>query len=106
MSDYTTRFGVLLPVGAGKVRAALALYARMREEQDAGAGEAHPALAGALLRPVAAAQGWTPATQAGVLLGFVDALIADNPAIADRLRAHLADVSADAGSADPLDGEG
>ena len=55
----------------------------------------------ALLRPVAAAQGWVPATQAGVLLGFVDALIADDPGVADRLHAHLAEVSADTGNADP-----
>ena len=36
MANYTTRFSCLLPVGAGKVRAALALYARMREELAAG----------------------------------------------------------------------
>lgn len=35
MANYTTRFSCLPPVGAGKVRAALALYARMREEPAA-----------------------------------------------------------------------
>ena len=190
MANYTTRFSCLLPVGAGKVRAALALYARMREElaaegeaigfkaekdgrgtvwlyteesgepehviayarrcaQEFGltglwgfrwglgcdkarldgfgggaqlldlgrresvawvdceewlavrlaAGEARPASAEALLLPVAAEQGWVPATRAGVLMGFIDALIADDPAVTDRLRAHLAEVSADAGDA-------
>lgn len=194
MANYTTRFSCLLPVGAGKVRAALALYARMREElaaegeaigfeaerdgretvwlyaEDSGdpehvityarrcaeafgltglrgfrwgfgcdkarldgfgggaqlldlgrresvtrvdceewlavrlaAGEARPVPAEMLLLPVAAAQGWTQATENGVLLGFIDALIADDPAVADRLRAHLAEASADAGdvAADP-----
>ena len=196
MSNYTTQFSCLLPVGTGKVRAALALYARMCTELDAdgeaigfraekdsreavwlyadesgnpehvihyalhcaqafgligwwsfrwglscskprldgfgggaqlldpgrrvslawvdceawlaarlAAGEDRPASAEALLLAVAAAQGWTPATETGVLLGFVDALIADDPAVADRLRAHLAAVSADAGDAAQLDGE-
>lgn len=190
MANYTTRFSCLLPVGAGKVRAALALYARMREElaaegeaigfkaeedgretvwlhaeesgepehviayarrcaQEFGltglwgfrwglgcdkprldgfgggaqlldlgrresvawvdceewlavrlaADEARPVPAETLLLPVAAAQGWTQATENGVLLGFIDALIVDDPSVADRLRAHLAEVSADVGDA-------
>lgn len=59
-------------------------------ERLAAAGELRPVLAEALIEPVAAEQGWTAATQAGVLLGFIDGLIADDPAVADRLRAHLA----------------
>ncbi|MDT7953438.1 MAG: hypothetical protein RQ966_18200 [Acetobacteraceae bacterium] len=58
-------------------------------------GEAKPVPAEALLQPVAAAQGWAAATQAGVLLDFIDALVADDPGVAGRLRAHLAAVSAE-----------
>ncbi len=47
-----------------------------------------------ILQPVAAAQGWTVATQMSVLLGFIDSLIADDPAVAERLRVHLAAASA------------
>ena len=57
--------------------------------------EAQPAQAEALLQPVAAAQGWTPATQAAVLLRFIDGLIAPDPDVADRLQAHLAATSAE-----------
>ena len=39
--------------------------------------------------------GWTAATEAGVLLAFVDSLIADDPGVADRLEAHLAAASAE-----------
>lgn len=56
--------------------------------------------ADALLRQAAAGQGWTPATQGGILLDFIDALIADGPAVADRLRAHLDAIVADARAAE------
>ncbi|MBV9578573.1 MAG: hypothetical protein JO057_08295 [Chloroflexi bacterium] len=57
--------------------------------------EAQPARAKTLLQPVAAAQGWTTATQVGVLLAFIDSLIADDTDVVDRLRAHLAAASAE-----------
>lgn len=53
--------------------------------------------ASALVRPVAASQEWTPATQGGVLLDFIDALIEDDPDVAERLGAHLAQIVADSG---------
>jgi len=60
-----------------------------------GTGEPRAVLAESALHPVAAAQGWTPTTQVSVLLGFIDCLIAVDPAVADQLRSHLADVSAE-----------
>jgi len=42
----------------------------------------------------AEAQGWNLHSQVSVLLGFIDGLIAADPGIAGRLRAHLAAVSA------------
>lgn len=59
-----------------------------------GAGEHSTVLAETILEPVAAAQGWTEATQMGVLLGFIDKLIADDPSVADQLGADLAEVAA------------
>lgn len=47
-----------------------------------------------ILRPVAEAQGWNDHSQTSVLLGFIDSLIAEDPGVAGRLRAHLAAVSA------------
>ena len=47
------------------------------------------------LHPVADTEGWTEATQLCVLLGFIDSLIRADPAVADQLRFHLADVSAE-----------
>lgn len=55
-----------------------------------GADGVGPAGAETLVHSVAAPQGWTAATQASVLLEFIDGLIADDPGIADRLREHLA----------------
>jgi len=60
-----------------------------------GTDEPRPVLAETALHPVAAAQGWTLTTQVSVLLGFIDSLIAADPAVADQLRSHLADVSAE-----------
>ena len=50
--------------------------------------------AGTILQPAAEAQNWSHHSQATVLLGFIDGLIVDDPEIADRLRAHVAAVSA------------
>ena len=47
-----------------------------------------------LLQRVAGLEGWTVATQAGVLLDFIDGLIADAPDVAERLRAHLTTIAA------------
>jgi hypothetical protein len=58
--------------------------------------ETPPARADALVQAAAAAQGWTVATQAGVLLDFIDGLVADDPGVADRLLAHLTAASAEA----------
>lgn len=81
-------------------------HTRPSDAPPAGAGGA---AAGALLRAVSASQGWTPATQGCVLLDFIDALIADDPAVAGRFRAHLDGIAADAeaGEVDvgPADGE-
>lgn len=55
----------------------------------AGPGQSRTA-AEAILFPAAAAQGWTEAAQARELLAFVDAEIAADPGVADRLRARLA----------------
>ena len=62
--------------------------------EQLGKGEAGAALAETILRPVAEAQGWNRHSQLSVLLGFIDGLIADDPEIADRLRAHVATASA------------
>ncbi len=63
-------------------------------EQRIGMGEPCTVLAETILEPVAATEGWTPATQLSVLLGFVDSLIAVDPTVAGQFRSHLADVSA------------
>ena len=60
-----------------------------------GTGEPCTVLAETALYPVAAAQVWTPTTQVSVLLGFIDSLIAADPAVADQLGSHLVDVSAE-----------
>jgi len=188
MADYFTSFSVLLPVGAGNVEAALALYAQMQAEREAddeeigfeaeqndpdddgtlwlwdggGSGDVENVMAFALraaeafdlaglwgftwaltcsrprpnsfgggaqmldlgrrksldwldlehwieeqagkaeiqvqpaetiLQPAVQAQGWTHHSQASMLLGFIDGLIADDPVVAERLRAHVAAVS-------------
>lgn len=58
------------------------------EQLDKGAIPVQPA--DAILRPAAEAQGWNHHSQLSVLLGFIDSLSADDPAVADRLRAHVA----------------
>ena len=63
-------------------------------EQRIGMGEPRTVLAETILEPVAAAEGWTPATQVSVLLGFIDSLIAADPAVVGHLRSRLTDVSA------------
>ena len=187
MADYYTHFSMLLPVGAGNVAAALALYGRLEAELETDgeaigfAAEAHDraddtvwlwdggrcgdpehviafafrcaeafrlagrwgfrwglscsrprldgagggaqvldlgrrqslgwldtdhwlaeqlgkatvpsAPAGTVLERVAQARGWDDHGRAAVLLGFIDALIADDPDVAGRLRAHLAAAS-------------
>ncbi len=62
--------------------------------QRTGAGGLHAVTAETILQPVAMAQGWTEATQVGVLLGFIDKLIDADPCVADQLRADLAEVAA------------
>jgi len=62
--------------------------------EQLGKGEASAVMAETILQPVAAAQGWNTDSQMFVLLGFIDSLIGADPGIANRLRAHLADVSA------------
>ncbi len=189
MADYYTSFSVLLPVGAGNIEAALALYAQFEQELEAdhqsvgflaeqdtpnsdavwlhdgngegdpehviayafrcaqafgltgrwgfhwslscskphldgngggaqvldlgrresvdwvdtgqwldeklSAGEARAASAETILQPTIEAQGWNDYSQAFVLRGFIDNLIKADPAVADQLRSHLADVSAE-----------
>ena len=63
-------------------------------EERVGMGQPCTVLAETILEPVATAEGWTLATQMSVLLGFIDSLIAADPAIAAQLRSRLADVSA------------
>lgn len=58
------------------------------------AGEARAVSAETILQPAIEAQGWNPDSQVFVLFGFVDILIAADPGVAERLRAHLASVSA------------
>ena len=58
------------------------------EEENARPGEARK-----LLDSVANEQGWTDATQIIVLLDALDALIALDPAVAKRLKAHLAETA-------------
>ena len=48
------------------------------------------ATAETILRPMAEGRGWDHQIQASVMLGFIDGLTADDPAVAERLRAHLA----------------
>jgi len=188
MADYHTSFSVLLPVGPGKVDAALDLYAELRDELDAnneaigfeaekndpddgtvwlsdnsgsgdpehviayalrcaeafslsglwgfhfglwcsrprldgfgggahvldlgrresvdwldtghwlagqlGRGDARAVPAETILQPVSVAQGWNRDSEKSVLLGFIDSLIAADTGLAERLRTHLAEVSA------------
>lgn len=62
---------------------------------DGVAGPGQPRTpAEAILFPAAAAQGWTEAARARELLAFVDAEIAADPGVANRLQAHLAERSA------------
>jgi hypothetical protein len=56
--------------------------------------EVVPATADAVVQPYADEQGWDDTTQLGLLLAFVDDLITEDPGIAGRLRAHLAEVAA------------
>lgn len=65
-----------------------------------GAGEHHVVPTKTILQPVAAARGWSEATQAGVLLDFLDLLIKTDPDIADQLRFRLVDAIA---AATPLE---
>lgn len=65
-----------------------------------GAGDHSTVLAETILEPVAEAEGWTEATQMGVLLGFIDKLIANDHSVADQLRADLAEVVAVADETD------
>ncbi len=60
-----------------------------------GTGQPRAVLAETALHPVATAQGWTSTTQVSVLLGFIDSLITADPAVADQLRSHLANISAE-----------
>jgi len=62
--------------------------------EQLGRAETRAVSAGTILRPVAEGQGWSDHSQACVLLGFIDDLIASDPAVAGRLRAHLAEASA------------
>lgn len=62
--------------------------------QRTGAGTTRRVMAETILDPVAAAEGWTPVTQVGVLLGFIDKLIDANPCVAGQLRADLAEAVA------------
>ena len=50
-----------------------------------------------LLHDAATREGWTRATELAVLLDFIDALVTDDPGVADRLQAHLATTSAELG---------
>ena len=61
------------------------------------AGENVPVSAEAAFEAAAPAQGWTGATQATRLLAFVNREIGADPAVAGRLQAFLAEVSADPG---------
>ncbi len=62
--------------------------------QRTGAGKTRRVMAETILAPVAAAEGWTQATQLGVLLGFIDKLIDADPSVAGQLRADLAEAVA------------
>ena len=59
-------------------------------DEKLSAGEAGPASAETILQPTIEAQGWNADSQAFVLRGFIDSLIAADPSVADCLRAHLA----------------
>ena len=61
--------------------------------EQLGRAETRTVPAGTILQTAAEAQGWNDHSQLSVLLGFLDGLIADDPAVADRLRAHVAAVS-------------
>ncbi len=59
-------------------------------DEKLSAGEAGAASAETILQPTIEAQGWNADSQAFVLRGFIDGLIAADPSVADCLRAHLA----------------
>jgi len=59
-------------------------------DEKLSAGEAGPVAAETILQPTIEAQGWNADSQAFVLRGFIDSLIAADPSVADCLRAHLA----------------
>lgn len=59
-------------------------------DEKLSAGEAGAVAAETILRPTTEAQGWNADSQAFVLRGFIDGLIAADPSVADCLRAHLA----------------
>jgi len=63
-------------------------------DEKLSAGEAGAVSAETILQPTIEAQGWNADSQAFVLRGFIDSLIAADPGVAERLRAHLASVSA------------
>ncbi len=64
-------------------------------DEKLNAGEAGAASAETILQPTIEAQGWNDHSQVFVLRGFLDNLIKADPTIADQLRSHLADVSAE-----------
>lgn len=57
------------------------------------AGEACAASAETILQRTIEAQGWNDHSQALMLRGFIDSLIAADPSVADQLRSHLATIS-------------
>ncbi len=62
-------------------------------DEKLSAGEASAVSAEAILQPTIEAQGWNEHSQVFVLRGFIDSLIAADPAVADQLRSHLATIS-------------
>ncbi len=64
-------------------------------DEKLSAGEARAVSAETILQPTIEAQGWNDHSQVFVLRGFIDSLIGADPAVADQLRSHLADVSAE-----------
>ncbi len=62
--------------------------------EQLGRAETRTVPAATILQTVAGAQNWNHHSQVTVLLGFIDSLIADDPEIADRLRAYVATASA------------
>ena len=64
-------------------------------EEKLSAGKACAVSAETILQPTIEARGWDEHSQVFVLRGFIDSLITTDPAVADQLRSHLADVSAE-----------